>query len=80
MYDVLQGEGGDVLSSVSWARKPSVSHLATPDKMKSFLAEAGFKILNVHDSTDESQSWFEAKMARMAKTGPPPLGTHNREV
>ena len=77
---MLQGEGDDVLFYVPWARKPSVSHQGTSDKMKLFLAEAGFKILNVHDSTDDSQRWFEAKMARLAKTGPPPLGTHNRVV
>ncbi len=73
VYDVLQGEGGDVLFPVPWAREPSISHLATPDEMKSLLAEAGFKILDVHDSTEESQSWFEAKAARMAESDPPPV-------
>lgn len=71
VYDVLQGEGGDVLYPVPWAREPSISHLAAPDEMKLLLAGAGFKILNVHDSTSESQSWFEALRARMAKSGPP---------
>ncbi len=64
VYDVLQGEGGDVLFPVPWARDTSISHLATPDEMKSLLADAGFKVLDVHDSTDESQSWFEARMAQ----------------
>src|SRR5260221_14754071 len=35
VYDVLQGEGGEVLYPVPWARDPSISHLATPDRMKS---------------------------------------------
>ncbi len=73
VYDVLQGEGGDVLFPVPWAREPSISHLATPDEMKSLLAEASFKVLDVHDSTDESQNWFEAMTARMAESGPPPV-------
>ena len=73
MYDVLQGEGGDVLYPVPWAREPSISHLATPDEMKSLLAEAGFKVLDIHDSTEESQGWFEAMTARMAQSGPPPV-------
>ena len=30
VYDVLQGEGGEVLYPVPWARDPSISHLATP--------------------------------------------------
>ncbi len=73
VYDVLQGEGGDVLYPVPWAREPSISHLATPDEMKSLLTEAGFKVLDVHDSTEESQGWFEAMTARMAQSGPPPV-------
>jgi len=73
VYDVLQGEGGDVLYPVPWARDPSISHLATPDQMKSLLAGAGFKLLDVHDSTEESQSFFERMTAQMAKTGSPPV-------
>jgi ubiquinone/menaquinone biosynthesis C-methylase UbiE len=56
VYDVLQGEGGDVLYPVPWAREPSISHLATPDEMMSLLVGAGFKLLDVQDSTEESQS------------------------
>ncbi|MDP6788692.1 MAG: methyltransferase domain-containing protein [Rhodospirillales bacterium] len=72
-YDVLQGEGGDVLYPAPWARDPAISHLATPEEMQSLLADAGFKILEIRDSTEESQSWFEAMTARMAKSGPPPV-------
>lgn len=71
VYDVLQGEGGDVLFPVPWAREPSISHLATPSDMKSLLGAAGFKILDIRDSTDESQVWFEAMKTRMAQVGPP---------
>lgn len=71
VYDVLQGEGGDVLFPVPWAREPSISHLATPDEMRALLSDAGFQILNEQDSTDESQHWFEAMAERMAQSGPP---------
>ncbi len=71
VYDVLQGEGGDVLFPVPWAREPSISYLATPDEMRSLLTAAGFKILHVHDSTSESQNWFEVMTKRMAESGPP---------
>ena len=37
--------------------------------MKSLLASAGFKLLDVHDSTDESQSFFERMTAQLAKNG-----------
>jgi hypothetical protein len=62
-----------VLFPVPWAREFSISHLATPDDMRALLDAAGFRILAVHDSTDESQAWFEAMTARMAASGPPPL-------
>jgi ubiquinone/menaquinone biosynthesis C-methylase UbiE len=73
VYDVLQGEGGEVLYPVPWARDPSISHLATLDEMKSLLVGVGFKLQDVQDSTEESQSFFERMTAQMAKTGSPPV-------
>jgi ubiquinone/menaquinone biosynthesis C-methylase UbiE len=73
VYDVLQGEGGEVIYPVPWAREPSISHLATPEEMRSLLSGAGFKLLDVQDSTEESQSFFEKMTAQMAKTGAPPV-------
>jgi len=72
VYDVLQGEGGEILYPVPWARDPSISHVATPEEMKSLLTNAGFKLLDVQDSTEESQS-FEKMTAQMAKTGTAPV-------
>lgn len=71
VYDILQGEGGEVLYPVPWAPEPTISHLATPDAMQSLLTGAGFKILEVQDSTEESQRWFEAMAARMAQATAP---------
>lgn len=73
VYDVLQGEGGDVLFPVPWARESSISFLATPDEMKRLLTGAGFKILEAQDSTEESAQWFEQMAARLAQAGPPPV-------
>jgi ubiquinone/menaquinone biosynthesis C-methylase UbiE len=73
VYDVLQGEGGEVLYPVPWARDPSISHLATPNQMKTLLTGAGFRLLDIHDSTEESQSFFEKMTAQMAKTGTSPV-------
>lgn len=70
VYDVLQGEGGDVIFPVPWAREPSISHLATPDEMEELLSGAGFRIVNVVDSTQESQQWFEEMAARLSQSAP----------
>lgn len=69
-YDVLKGEGDDVLFPVPWAREPSISHLATPDTMPTLLSNAGFRILKVEDSTEEGQRWFEEMAERMATSAP----------
>lgn len=71
VYDVLQGEGGEVLFPVPWAREPSISHLATPDEMRALLADAGFAIVVEHDSTEESERWFAAMTERLAGSGAP---------
>ena len=72
-YDILQGEGGEVLYPVPWARLASISHLATPVEMESLLRAAGFRILQVEDSTEESLAWFEKMAAGMQTSGPPKL-------
>jgi ubiquinone/menaquinone biosynthesis C-methylase UbiE len=71
VYDILQGEGGEILFPVPWAREPSISHLATPDAMQLLLTGAGFEIVDVRDSTDESQQWFEVMFTRMAGAAVP---------
>jgi len=70
VYDVLQGEGGEVLYPVPWAREPSISHLATPAAMPSLLSDAGFKVAKVEDSTEQCQRWFEDMAARMTSSAP----------
>lgn len=73
VYDVLEGEGEEVLFPVPWAREPSISHLATPAATEKLLTEAGFEITEVQDSTEESQRWFEEKAASMAQAGGAPV-------
>jgi len=73
VYDVLQGDGGDVRYPVPWAREPSISHVATPDAMVTLLRGAGFKILSTQDSSEEGLRWFEGMAAMMAQGTPPPV-------
>lgn len=71
VYDVLQGEGGDVVYPVPWAREPSISHLATTEQMRHLLVEAGFELIAEHDSSDRSLEWFKAMAARLASGNGP---------
>ena len=75
IYDVLQGEGGDVLYPVPWARDSHISHLATTDQMTALLANAGFKLLEVTDSTEQNQSWFERMASKTAARISPSAGS-----
>ena len=73
VYDVLRGEGGDMLFPVPWAREPSINHLVTRNEMEALLTQAGLEILQIDDSTEESLGWSKTKLARMTESGPPPV-------
>jgi ubiquinone/menaquinone biosynthesis C-methylase UbiE len=61
IYDILQGEGGEVLYPAPWASEPSISYLATPEEMTAHLLDAGFKIHCEIDSTSESYQWLKER-------------------
>ena len=44
LFDVIDGEGGDLLLPVPWATEPSHSHLVTRDELRSLVTDAGFRI------------------------------------
>ncbi len=71
VYDVMQGEGGEVLYPVPWARDASISFLSTPDEVETLLTAAGFRTLERRDSSDESVEWFNALSAEIARSGAP---------
>jgi ubiquinone/menaquinone biosynthesis C-methylase UbiE len=73
VYDVTQGEGGDVYYPVPWADDPSTSFLATPGEMRELLLTAGFDVISEVDSSDESLVWFQQTRARIQRDGPPPV-------
>ena len=73
VYDVLQGEGGEVQYPVPWAREPSISHLATGEEMRAMLTAAGFELVGEHDSTEQSLEWFRTVAANAAAGNRPPV-------
>ena len=74
VYDILQGEGGDVMYPVPWARDPSISHLVTRVEMRTLLEGAGFRIEAEEDSTEAGEAWFRQAACRMAAASAPPVG------
>ncbi len=61
IYDILQGDGGEVLYPAPWAQDPSISYLATPAAMSKHLLNAGFRIIRETDSTLESYRWLKER-------------------
>jgi ubiquinone/menaquinone biosynthesis C-methylase UbiE len=76
IYDVLQGPGGEVVYPTPWANDGSTSFLATPDAMRRLLEAAGFRIESWRDTTAAGRAFFESVLARIAESGPPPIGLH----
>ncbi len=66
IHDVIKGEGQEVLYPVPWARDARISHLETADRMIVLLANAGFRLLEVTDSTEQSESWLARMASRIA--------------
>jgi SAM-dependent methyltransferase len=73
VYDVLQGEGGEVRYPVPWAADPSTSFLATTDDMRDMLTAAGLELISEVDSTEESLGWFQQVHDGIERDGPPPV-------
>lgn len=75
IYDILQGEGGEILYPAPWASESSISHLVTPEEMIASLSGAGFRILHEVDSTSESFRWLRERTERPKPTNSPPATT-----
>ena len=76
LYDLLQGEGGEVIYPMPWAKTADTSFLATPDQLRSLLADAGFEILEWRDTAEQVDAFFAEVRERSKRAGPPALGMH----
>lgn len=72
IYDLLQGEGGEVVYPVPWARDASTSFLVSAPELEALLAAAGFEVVSWRDTAAEARQWLEQVKARMAEPDPPP--------
>lgn len=72
-YDVVAGDGGDLVYPVPFARDASASHLVPPAETEQLLAAAGLEVLSVDDSSAEGLRWFSQLRDRVEREGPPPL-------
>jgi ubiquinone/menaquinone biosynthesis C-methylase UbiE len=76
IYDVMRTGEEDIEFPVPWAATSSTSFLQTPQHYRQALASAGFKIKSERNRRDVGIQFFREMTARIAESGPPPLGLH----
>jgi ubiquinone/menaquinone biosynthesis C-methylase UbiE len=76
IYDVMRTSDEEIEFPVPWAASPSTSFLQTPEHYRQALADAGFEIKSERNRRDVGIEFFKAMRARIAESGPPPLGLH----
>ncbi len=76
VYDVMQIGDGEITFPVPWAASKATSFLERPDTYRQALQEAGFEIAAEQARRDFGIAFFQRMRARMAESGPPPLGLH----
>jgi MPBQ/MSBQ methyltransferase len=76
LYDVVAGEGGDLYFPVPWARRPEISFLVSPERLKALLEGQGFEIRVWRDVTRPALEWFRMRAAALDVGGRPTLGFH----
>jgi ubiquinone/menaquinone biosynthesis C-methylase UbiE len=76
VYDVMQVGEGDLVFPVAWADTPATSFLASPAAYRRDLEAAGFSVLGEESLADTALATFTRMRARIAESGPPPLGLH----
>lgn len=76
VYDVMQTGAGELAFPLPWAATPHTSFVAEPARYRRALEEAGFAIAAERDRRDFAIEFFRNLRARIAESGPPPLGLH----
>ena len=77
IYDIMRTASGDLAYPVPWASAPDLSAVAEPQRYRSALEAAGFRVTAERNRRDFALAFFEELRAKNAAAGgPPPLGLH----
>jgi ubiquinone/menaquinone biosynthesis C-methylase UbiE len=76
IYDVMQTGDGEITFPVPWAATKATSFLERPETYRQALLDAGFEIVSERARREFAIEFFQRMRARMAESGPPPLGLH----
>jgi SAM-dependent methyltransferase len=76
VYDVMRVGDGALDFPVAWAEDEGTSFVAPVDAYATALAAAGLQVQATEAKKDLGLAFFAKMKARMAESGPPPLGLH----
>lgn len=76
VYEVMRTGDGALAFPVAWADTTATSFLADPAAYRRALEAAGFAVITERDRRDLALEVFRRMRARIAESGPPPLGLH----
>jgi len=76
IYDIMRTGDGELDYPVPWAATAATSFVAGPETYRQALEAAGFEVAAERDRRDFAVDFFRRMQARVAESGPPPLGLH----
>ena len=76
IYDVMRERDGELTYPVPWAASPETSFVETAATYRRLLSAAGFEVVKERSRREFAIEFFRQLRARLAQSGPPPLGLH----
>ncbi len=76
VFDVMRTGPGTINYPTPWAADESTSFVEGPAEYKEALRAAGFVVISERNQRQMALDFFARIRARMATSGPPPLGLH----
>ncbi|WP_120635169.1 methyltransferase domain-containing protein [Ruegeria sp. EL01] len=77
LFDVMGGSVDEPLAfPLPWSTLPETSFVDAPDVYKDAAAAAGMELVAENDRTEFAIAFFQEVFARVAESGPAPLGIH----
>lgn len=76
IYDVMRERDGELVYPVPWAASPDSSFVETAATYRKLCSAAGFAVVKERSRREFAIEFFRQLRARLAQSGPPPLGLH----
>jgi cyclopropane fatty-acyl-phospholipid synthase-like methyltransferase len=76
IYDVMREREGSLTYPVPWATSAETDFVESSATYARLLTAAGFEVRAPRSRREEAIAFFRELRARIAQTGPPPLGLH----